>query len=297
MSAFLTIFTPSYNRAYILKKCYESLLKQTCKDFEWLIIDDGSRDNTKEIVENWITENKIKIKYIYQENQGMHGAHNTAYKNITTELNVCIDSDDYMPKDAVEIIKEEWSKIKNKKSVAGLIGLDARENGEIIGTEFKNEGIEITLFDFYNKENGQGDKKIVYRSDLTKKYPYPIFEGEKYVGLAYKYHKIDLECKLITINKVLCIVEYLDDGSSKNMLQQYRRNPNGFCFYRIEEMKNPNANFFYRFRNAIHYVSSSLIAKKYNLLKDINNKKEIILAIPLGLILYIYILYKTEKVS
>ena len=87
----LTVFTPAYNRAYTLHKCYESLLKQTCKDFMWLIIDDGSTDNTKELVEGWIKENKINIKYIYQENQGMHGAHNTAYENIDTELNMCID--------------------------------------------------------------------------------------------------------------------------------------------------------------------------------------------------------------
>ena len=82
----LTVFTPSYNRAYTLHKCYESLLRQTSKDFTWLIIDDGSSDNTKELVDSWINENKIEINYIYQENQGMHGAHNTAYKNIKTEL-------------------------------------------------------------------------------------------------------------------------------------------------------------------------------------------------------------------
>ena len=87
----LTIFTPSYNRAYTLHKCYESLKKQTSKDFCWLIIDDGSTDNTKELVDNWIDENIIEIKYHYQNNQGMHGAHNTAYELIDTELNVCIE--------------------------------------------------------------------------------------------------------------------------------------------------------------------------------------------------------------
>lgn len=100
----LTIFTPSYNRAYTLHKCYESLKKQSSKDFLWLIIDDGSTDNTKELVDSWIDENIIEIKYHYQNNQGMHGAHNTAYELMDTELNVCIDSDDYMPDDAVEKI-------------------------------------------------------------------------------------------------------------------------------------------------------------------------------------------------
>lgn len=94
----ITVFTPTYNRAYTLSKCYKSLKQQTCKDFVWLIIDDGSTDNTQELVEEWITENEIEIQYHYQKNQGMHGAHNTAYELIETELNVCIDSDDYMPR-------------------------------------------------------------------------------------------------------------------------------------------------------------------------------------------------------
>lgn len=93
----LTIFTPAYNRAHTLGRTYASLLRQTCDDFEWLIVDDGSKDSTQSLVEGWIQEGKISIRYIYQENQGMHGAHNTAYRNIYTELNTCIDSDDYMP--------------------------------------------------------------------------------------------------------------------------------------------------------------------------------------------------------
>lgn len=100
----LTIFTPAYNRAHTIGRTYESLCRQTCKDFEWLIVDDGSSDNTRALVEGWIKENRIPIRYIYQQNQGMHGAHNTAYRNIETELNTCIDSDDYMPDDAVEKI-------------------------------------------------------------------------------------------------------------------------------------------------------------------------------------------------
>ena len=110
--AIITVFTPTYNRAYTLHKCYESLKRQTNKNFIWLIIDDGSSDNTKDLVKEWIEENKISIKYIYQDNKGMHGAHNTAYENITTELNICIDSDDYMPEDSIEKIKKIKYKFK-----------------------------------------------------------------------------------------------------------------------------------------------------------------------------------------
>lgn len=91
----LTVFTPAYNRAHTLPRTYESLVKQDCKDFIWLIVDDGSSDNTKELVEEWQKkENGFEIRYIYKENGGMHTAHNVAYENIDTELNVCIDSDD-----------------------------------------------------------------------------------------------------------------------------------------------------------------------------------------------------------
>ena len=138
MKATLTIFTPAYNRAYTLHKCYESLKKQTNKDFEWLIIDDGSTDNTRELVQSWIEENIIPIKYHYQKNQGMHGAHNTAYELIDTELNVCIDSDDYMPDDAVEKILKFWDKNKSD-NIAGIAALDAYESGEVIGNTFPED--------------------------------------------------------------------------------------------------------------------------------------------------------------
>ena len=110
----LTVFTPLYNRKDTLKRTYESLCRQTCKDFEWLIIDDGSTDNPYKEIEEWIRrDNGFKIRYIYKENGGMHTAHNTAYENINTELNTCIDSDDYMPDDAVEKILNCW---KSKSS-------------------------------------------------------------------------------------------------------------------------------------------------------------------------------------
>ena len=100
----LTIFTPVYNRAHTIRRTYESLCRQTCKDFEWLVIDDGSTDNTCHLVEGWKAEGLIPIRYVYQENQGMHGAHNTAYKNINTELNTCIDSDEWSPYDSLDKI-------------------------------------------------------------------------------------------------------------------------------------------------------------------------------------------------
>lgn len=290
--ATLTVFTPSYNRAYTLNKCYESLKRQTSQDFIWLIIDDGSSDNTKELVDKWIKEDKINIKYIYQKNQGMHGAHNTAYENIDTELNVCIDSDDYMTDDAVENIISFWHENK-RDDIAGIMGLDTYENGDVIGDEFPDDLKESTYWDIYHKYKLKGDKKLVYRSDLTKKYTYPLFEGEKYVGLGYKYAKLDEDYKLLVMNKKLCVVEYMQDGSTKNIMKQYRNNPKGFTFIRKEDMKNPNANIIFKLKSCIHYVSSSFISKNKSFVKESPCKFLTVISIVPGFILYKYIIKNT----
>ncbi|MEG1410479.1 MAG: glycosyltransferase family 2 protein [Romboutsia sp.] len=295
MDVILTVFTPTYNRAYILNKCYESLKRQTYKAFKWLIIDDGSTDETKELVNKWIDEKIIDIRYKYQKNQGMHGAHNTAYGLIDTELNVCIDSDDYMPDDAVEKIIKFWTENK-KDNVAGMIGLDINEDNSILGSELPKYITESSLFDLYNKHGVTGDKKIVYRSELTRQYPYPIFEGEKYVGLNYKYNKIDLTHTLLFLNEPLCVVEYMEDGSSKNMLKQYRRNPKGFAFYRIENMKNSKGSLLFKLKENIHYVSSSFMGDNKHFIKESPCKLLTILAVPMGFVLYRYIMNKTAEI-
>lgn len=291
----LTVFTPTYNRAYCLDQCYESLKRQTNQDFLWLIIDDGSTDNTKTLVEGWMNEKVITIQYHYQENLGMHGAHNAAYHLIETPLNVCIDSDDFMPDNAVDLILKAWPKIKNKPKFAGIVGLDADKQGRIIGTPMPGDLESTTLTDLYQVHQVKGDKKLVYKTEVVKKYPhYPIFKGERFVPLGYLYQLIDQDYKLYSINEVLCIVEYMPDGSSLNMLKQYRRHPKGFAFSRITEMKY-SKTFKERFKKAIHYVSSSLLAKNKRFLRESSKPFLTFIAIPFGVLLYAYILLKTNK--
>lgn len=289
----LTVFTPAYNRAYCLHHCYESLKRQTSKNFVWLIIDDGSTDHTKELVDRFIFDNQIEIRYYRQENQGMHGAHNTAYELIDTELNVCIDSDDYMPDDAVEKIVSFWHRYGSDQ-VSGLIGLDSYTDGRVIGSTLPENVKTSTLFSLYNKHGVTGDKKLVYRTALTRQYPYPIFKNEKYVGLAYKYYLLDRQYEMLLINEVLCCVEYLPDGSSINMLHQYKRNPQGFAFYRKELMKLPFASRLFKFKQAAHYVSSSLISKNSKFLYETPCKWLTLMAAPLGFFLFWYIRIKTR---
>lgn len=289
----LTVFTPTYNRGFCLEQCYESLVRQTSRDFIWLIIDDGSTDNTKEIVERWQQENKVNIRYYFQENQGMHGAHNTAYKLIDTELNVCIDSDDFMTDDAVEKIVTFWNKYGSDE-VAGIVGLNSNFNKQLIGSRLPEDIKSSTLFNLYHKHKVTGDKKLVYRTELTKHYPYPLFENEKYVGLDYKYYQLDKHFELLLMNEVLCRVEYLPDGSSQNMIHQYLNNPRGFAFYRQELMKLPFVGVSFKFRQAIHYVSSCLIIQNRPFIKDISHRFLTVLAFPFGITLYMYIKMKAR---
>lgn len=290
----LTVFTPAYNRAHTLPRTYASMRRQDCKDFIWLIVDDGSSDNTVELVKGWKQEkNDFEIRYIYKENGGMHTAHNMAYENIDTELNICIDSDDELADGAVRKILEKWEKVKNQ-GYAGIVGLDAdMDTGNVIGTDFGSDVKDTTLTGFYSR-GGLGDKKLVYRTDIINQYPpYPVFKGEKYVALAYKYRLIDQKYKLAVLNEVLCNVEYQQDGSSMNMLSQYYRNPRGFAFWRKVCMQYPESEkrvFF----DCIHYVSSSIISRNKRFIRESPRKVLTIASIPFGVLLTFYIYFKVR---
>jgi glycosyltransferase involved in cell wall biosynthesis len=289
----LTIFTPTYNRGYCLPKLYESLKQQSNPDFVWLIIDDGSTDGTQKLAQKWKAENSVPIEYIFQENQGMHGAHNTAYENINTEWNTCIDSDDYLPHDAVEIILKNCKTLNPK--LAGIVGLDFNKNGQLIGTKIPEHLQECTLGDLYEKHKVKGDKKLVYRTEIVKKYPkYPLFPNESFVPLGYLYTLIDQDYLLKPINEAFVIVEYQNDGSSLNIHRQYRKNPRGFAFNRISKIKL-SKNFKAKFKHSIHLISCALFTKDITLLKQIKKPFLLLLALPFGLFLNLYIRSKTTQ--
>lgn len=285
----LTVFTPTYNRAFCLGQLYESLCRQTEKDFLWMIVDDGSTDGTDALVNDWQSQNRVEILYLPQQNQGMHGAHNTAYRYITTELNVCIDSDDFMPDDAVEKILTKW---KEHGDQAGIIGLDAFKDGSIVGKKIPDGLKESTLSGLYQDHGITGDKKVVLRTDVVREFPpYPLFEGERFVPLGTLYLMIDQKYKFLCSNEVLCIVEYLPDGSSRNIFKQYRKHPNGFRYSRLVEMKYAK-RFRYRFTRAMHLVSSSIFARRIDIFKDNPNPLVTLVALPFGIALHGYILWK-----
>lgn len=290
----ITVFTPSYNRAYCLHELYESLCRQSSKDFHWLIIDDGSTDNTKELVDKWIGECKISMQYHYQENKGMVGAHNTAHYIMETELCVCIDSDDFMPDDAIEKILRLWKEYGYPDS-AGMVGLDAYKDGQIIGTRLP-EIKECKFSELYTFYKVTGDKKFVHNRRIFNRYlPYPFFDKEKFPITSYLYLLIEQKHKLLLFNEVFCIVEYMEDGLSNGLINQYRKSPKSFAFYRLAKMRYA-LTYKECFKNAIHYVSSSLMARDWAFLKKTPYKFTTALASPFGVLLYFYIT-RTKKTA
>lgn len=289
----LTVFTPAYNRADTIVRTYESLLRQTNKNFEWIIVDDGSTDNTEEVVKPWLDAQLIPIRYIKKKNGGLFTGYNTAIEHCNTELNVCIDSDDYMPDDAVEIILEEWSKVGDP-NIAGLIGLDYKINGNPIGGMFSKEG-DYYYREKFNVVNHYCDTKVVCRTDLMKAiWPMPSF-GEKDFNPTWYYCIIGEEYKFRLINKCLCIVDYQPDGMMAGIFRQYRNSPKSIAEMRRVTMRSKYTNYKEKTMAAIHYISSSIFARDRKFLQKSPKPILTFFVIPLGLILHGYIHWKLWK--
>lgn len=295
MKPTLTIFTPSYNRAKLLQRGYNALCRQTCKDFIWMIIDDGSTDNTFEVVSKMKNkENGFEIQYIYKENGGLHTGYNTAIENATTELCMCIDSDDWIADGAVDKIIKVWKRVK-KENCAGICGLDADTSGKptcYIDTD--EEYINLNTYDVSHK--WAGDRKLVIRTDLYKQVaPMLTYEKEKNFNPQYMHIKIAEKYLFYVMNEVLCIVDYQESGMSAGIFKQYLNSPNSFAEYRRLQMTIRPNKIRYIAKNAIHYDSSCILAGKPKdiVLKSPNKFLTTILA-PAGLILSLYIKNKAR---
>lgn len=292
----LTVFTPTYNRAHTLGRTYESLCRQTLQDFEWLVIDDGSTDGTRALVESWQHEARIPIRYIYKENGGLYTGYNTAYANINTELNVCIDSDDFMPDDAVEIIVSEW-RHRGSNQYAGLLGLDFELNGEPIGGYFPEGMTEAWVYDFRLHKTHMGDCKPVFRSELTRQFsPMQGFQGEKNFNPHYIAMAIEDEYPMLIVNKNLCYVEYqANDSMSAGIYNQYFNSPRSFSQTRRREVSLKHNTLKNRIRVSIHYVATSIIAHEWNYITTYPEKWLAVLCTPPGILLYLYLKHKRKN--
>ena len=259
----LTIVTPTYNRSKELKKLFESLNSQSTGNFTWLIIDDGSIDDTEKSVKDFMKfSNSMKIIYKKIDNSGKHVALNLAFSMVTTELIMIVDSDDYLEKNAVEIIEKDWMKYRNKK-LCGLCYQRIKPNGKIICSMPIEQGNAIVgnYNDFIINKNIIGDKAEVFRSDVLKKYRFPVFKGEKFLGEGVMWSKIAHKYDMIFINKHIYVCDYLNEGLTMSGRRMRIKNPLG-GMYHAEEYLNKRYKLKIREKNALLFISYAFFARK-----------------------------------
>lgn len=238
MKKAITIFTPTYNRAYILNQLYQSLCRQSSQDFEWLIVDDGSNDQTRELVDSFIEEQKIVIRYFYQKNGGKHRAINYGVQKAQGKLFFIVDSDDFLTLDAVETIKNEWNEITDKSLYAGLCLRKIHiKNDETFGKKFPLQKFDSNSLDLAFTLGIIGDKAIIFQTHVLEQYPFPELSGERFVPEALIWYRIAHSGLLLRcIDKGIYRCEYLPDGLSKNFRSNLKNNPRGFLLFYLETL-------------------------------------------------------------
>lgn len=293
----LTIFTPAYNRAYILPNLYNSLLAQTDSCFEWVIVDDGSSDNTEELVNSWIKENKIHIVYKKQSNQGKHIAINTGLTLAKGELFFIVDSDDDLTPDAVEIVRHFWNSNRPGMDISGILSYRQFHDGRLVGTTLPIGLSRCKLRETGSKYGSTGDKVVIYRTEVMKKYPYPQFEGERFLGESVVFNQIDDEYDMLVMNSRIYNFDYQEDGLSQDFRKLYRNNPNGFLLQFEQSLKYADG-FKARIKTTAHIAC---LCWHLNKIKYYFSNKSLllrVLAFPLGLMLnYKIFVLKTSDVK
>lgn len=257
----LAIVTPTYNRANLLHIAYQSLEDQTSKDFVWYIVDDGSSDNTQQVVADIINKASFKVIYHKKKNGGKHSALNTAYSLLNEELTLILDSDDALTENAVETVLHDYISIKEDKTICGLgyLRLDKSSN-QTIGVPYTADGIIDTFTNQRINLNTYGDKCEVFKSEILKQYPFPEFEGENFVSESVVWCKMSLDYKMKFINKGVYICDYQTGGLSDGVHKRLFNNPKGAsaCYL---SMSSKQVKLKYRLKYTIAYTVYSLAAR------------------------------------
>ena len=256
----ITVFTPTYNRAHLLPRLYESLCRQTFKDFEWVIVDDGSTDETRKTVSSFVHDNQSSpqggirggLRYFYQENGGKHTAINRGVKEAEGELFFIADSDDWLPDDALEIVAEEYFKVKDNRTVAGVAGLDRFDNGQIVGSALPIDTIDCNAIEIRQKYHVTGDLKEVFRTVVLQEFPFPEIEGERFCPEQLVWFRIAQKYKLHYFNKPIYIAEYQEKGLTANITKVRMNSPvaSMICY---QELNGYDIPFVQKAKAAVNY--------------------------------------------
>ena len=270
----LTVFTPTYNRRELLARAYASLTRQTVKDFEWLIVDDGSTDGTDDEVKGWIDEGLVPIRYHYRENGGKMRAHNTGAGLARGEFFMCLDSDDYFTDTAVEDMLGAYDSavadVVTDKPVGGGVAHKGCTNEKLLGNSEFPDVRTSTLYGLY-LQGFSGETTLMYRTDILRRFPFPETEGEKYVPEDYIYDKIDEVCVLAVLPRIVTVCEITDGGYTDSVKKLKRENVNAFyLFYEqrafitppgLRRLKYLGRYVIYARRSGRHVFTGSRIGK------------------------------------
>lgn len=250
---FISIFTPVYNRAYCISKLYNSLIAQTCNDFEWVVVDDGSTDDVVELITRYIAERKIAIKFIQQKNSGKHVAINQGLDIAAGDLFFIVDSDDYLTENAIEIIKEYSLHIITNKQYAGIAGLRMHADGRMISRGIVSDILDATTLDIRFRYNVRGDLAEVIKTDVLRAHKFPVLQSEKFCPEALVWNRIATQgLQFRLINQPIYICDYLPDGLTAGIVKVRMKSPiaTTACYCELCGMSIP---FYQKVKAAINY--------------------------------------------
>ena len=245
---FITVFTPTYNRAKLLPRLYESLCRQTYRDFEWVVVDDGSVDDTHYVVESFMNgndnengNNNFPIRYFYQENGGKHRAINRGVQEAKGELFLILDSDDSIPEGALERIASVYQQIKDDEGFGGVCGYMAHHDGTVIGKGNDYDILDTNTIDLRYRFNVKGDMCEVFRTSVLKENPFPEIDREKFCPEALVWNRIAQKYRLRVFHEVIYYRDYLDNGLTDRIVKIRMNSPiaSMMCYQEMSELDIP----------------------------------------------------------
>ncbi len=261
----ITILTATYNRCDLLPNLYKSIVQnyKTFKDLEWIIMDDGSLDDTKKIVDKWVKKEIFKIEYHYQENQGKMRAINNGMKYVTGDIVIEVDSDDYLVDDVLKMVSDDYEKLDNDN----VYGIAYRR--KLIGKDVTAPGINnkvLKLFDVHNKYEYDFDMTLTFKTSIRKENEYPLEYDEKFVTEARLYYMLDQKYEgMLFKDEEIVVSEYMEDGYSKNITKMFKQYPYGYYqFFKecLSYSNKENTSKHKRMYFIKHYILFSYLTHK-----------------------------------
>lgn len=248
----ITVFTPTYNRAKTLTSLYNSLTRQTDQRFDWLIIDDGSTDETSDLVESFQREGKIDITYIKRENWGLCKTLNQGVSLCRGDIFFRVDSDDFVQDNAIERIYHYWHYVEEDKKVCGLVFLKIQTNSQYTGYHPFTKDFRTNFFEYRSKYGGVGDRAEVIRTDVMRNYPIPLYGEEKFCPEGLMWNRIAKDYDAVYISEGIYVCEYMEGGLTKSVRKNLMRNAKGATHYYAEIFQHKNSVFYY-IKNSISF--------------------------------------------